>query len=499
MITQPLLYGGARHEPADGRYRDIVNPSTGQIIGQAARASAADVDAAVQAAKAAFHDPAWRNLSASQRADVLLGVVHALMANIQELVSLEANSTGLSAARLSSLDIAIGVQVALNYAHNLPDYPFIEYPPVRSIPEAYHVKVVKEPLGVCAMIPAWNAPLLLFLFKTLPALAAGNTVVVKPAENTSFATFRLVELMQAFLPAGVVNIVTGDGAKVGDALTAHPDVAKVSFTGSGTVGRRVQQRAAETFKRVTLELGGKGPSIVLPDADLDLTARGISFGYLLGAGQACISGTRLLVPEALHDALVERLVVLAQSLKAGDPFDPATTLGPMGSAAHLQRVLGYIEAGQAAGATLVCGGKQLQVPGFEGGFFVEPTIFTDVTNDMQIAREEIFGPVLSIIKYRDLEDAIAIANDTCYGLSAGVWSADPVKAYAVASRLQAGTVWINDWHILTIDAPFGGYKQSGYGKEVSLGAIDSYLQSKSVIASFERKPEAKALHSFVLG
>lgn len=498
MITQTLFYAGARHEPTGGRYRDIVDPATGKVVGRAACASAADVDAAVKSARQAFENPTWRGLSAAQRADILLGIAQAVQANAAELIELEAITTGASAVRMSLFDLPATIQIALNMVGALPDYPFVDYPPIRPIPEAHHVRIVKEPLGVCALITAWNGPLLLFLFKAIPALAAGNTIVVKPADNTSFSTFRLVELMNQFLPPGVVNIVTGDGAEVGDALTGHPDVAKISFTGSGAVGRHIQQRAAAGLKRVTLELGGKGPGIVLPDADIELTARGATFGYLLHSGQVCISGTRLLVHESIHDKLVARLAELANSLKPGNPLDPATTLAPMASKAHMNRVLGYIEVGKAAGATVVCGGHRLSTPECGDGFFIAPTIFTGVSNDMAIAREEIFGPVLAVIKYHDIEEAIAIANDSCYGLTAGVWTSDPVAAYPLTSRLQAGTVWINDWHAVTPDTPFGGYKESGYGKEIAVGAIEHYLQTKSIVVSLERKPLFKAMHALVL-
>ncbi len=498
MISQPLFYAGARQEPASGRYQDIVDPALGQVIGRAACADAADVDAAVQSAKRAFDNPAWRNLTACQRADMLLGLAKTLHDNAPELIALESASTGGSAVRLANFDLPAAIQVALSMAAALPEYPLVEYPPIRPLPEAHHVRIVKEPLGVCALITAWNGPLLLFLLKAIPALAAGNTIVVKPADNTSFATFRLVELMNQFLPAGVVNIVTGHGAEVGDALTGHPDVAKISFTGSGSVGRHVQKRAADGLKRVTLELGGKGAGIVLPDADIELTARGATFAYLLHAGQVCVSGTRLLVHESLHDELLGRMAELAGSLQPGNPLDPNTTLAPMASEVHMKRVLGYIEAGKAEGARLVCGGQRLTSPECGDGYFVAPTIFTDVRNDMKIAREEIFGPVLAVIRYSDIEQAIAIANDSCYGLSAGVWSGDPLAAQAVASRLQAGTVWINEWHAVTADTPFGGYKESGYGKELAVSAIEYYLQSKSIVASFERKPEFKALHGMIL-
>ena len=496
-VHQSLLVNGEAREPEGGRYRDIVNPATGEVIGQAANATIGDVDAAVAAAKAAF--PAWSRTPVALRVQALLGLAGVLGRHMQELATLDALTSGSSIARLMQFDLMAGLQVALGFAQKLETYPFTIVPPVRPIPEAWHVRIVKEPLGVCALIPAWNAPLLLALLKLIPALAAGNTVVIKPAENTSFGTYRLVELLQAILPPGVVNVVTGDGALVGGRLTEHPDVAKISFTGSCRVGKQIEARATGTLKKVTLELGGKGPAIVLPDADLDLAARGITYGYLLHAGQVCISGTRVIAHSAIHDALVEKLVALAETVTPGNPLDPATTLTPMASAAHCARVLSYIEAGRREGATMVCGGKRLAVPGFEGGHFIAPTIFTGVTSDMTIAQEEIFGPVLSVIRYDDSEDAIATANATTYGLSAGVWTGDPVAANGLASRLKAGLVWVNEWHAVTPDTPFGGLKQSGHGKEISIEAIEGYLDTKSVITSFERNPANKPLQRLVLG
>lgn len=496
-LCQSLLINGVAREPESGSYRDIVNPATGEVIGQAANATIGDVDAAVAAAKAAF--PGWSRTPVALRAQVLLGLAGVLGQHLQELATLDALTSGSSMARLMQFDLMAGLQIALGFAQKLETYPFTTVPPVRPIPEAWHVRIVKEALGVCALIPAWNAPLLLALLKLIPALAAGNTVVIKPAENTSFGTHRLAELLQAILPPGVVNVVTGDGALVGGRLTEHPDVAKISFTGSCRVGKEIEARAAGTLKKVTLELGGKGPAIVLPGADLDLAARGITYGYLLHAGQVCISGTRVIVHSSIHDALVEKLVALAETVTPGNPLDPATTLTPMASAAHCARVLSYIEAGRREGAILTCGGERLAVPGLGGGHFIAPTIFTGVTNDMTIAREEIFGPVLSVMRYDDIEDAIATANATTYGLSAGIWTGDPVAANGLASRLKAGLVWVNEWHAVTPDTPFGGLRESGHGKEISLEAIEGYLDTKSVITSFERHPANKPLQRLVLG
>lgn len=498
-IKQPLLIDGKRCEPVSGEYLPVVNPATGRVVGEVASANEVDVDRAVKAAKEAYDKPGWRQMHPRDRADVLVKLAEAISANIFELGSYDALTSGSSMTTLLKFDLAAGAYLALNFANKLPDYPMVEYPPARPLPEAFHLKVLKEPMGVCALITAWNAPIATFLLKAIPALAAGNTIVAKPAQNTSFSTFRLIELMQPFLPPGVINIVTGRGAEVGDALTGHPLVAKISFTGSTATGRHIQQRAAGTLKRVTLELGGKGPALVLPDADLDLTARGVTHAFLLHSGQACISGTRLIVHESLHDALIERCVQIVRGLRHGDPFEDAPNLKPMASEAHMNRVLNYIETGCRDGAKLVTGGKRAIVKGFEGGFFIEPTIFTNVSSDMKIAREEIFGPVLTVIKYRDVEEAIESANDSIYGLAGGIWTGDPEKAYPLASRLQCGTIWINDWHVLTLDTPFGGLRQSGYGKELSLDSLEDFLQTKSIIVSFERRSEFKMAQYAVHG
>jgi aldehyde dehydrogenase (NAD+) len=368
---------------------------------------------------------------------------------------------------------------------------------VRTIPEAYDVKIVKQPLGVCGLIPAWNGPLFLAFVKLLPAIAAGNTVVLKPAETASLAVVRAIELLQDVVPPGVINVVTGYGHTAGAALASHPDVAKISFTGSTRTGSLIQKMAADTMKRVTLELGGKGPGIVLPDAPVELAARGATVAFLLGSGQICVSGTRLFLHDSIHDEVVARMVELAGALRGGSPFDPQTTLGPMAYRAHYERVLGYMELGQSEGATLACGGGPLDVAGFEEGLFVQPTIFTDVTPDMRIYQEEIFGPVLSVIRYSDVEEAIALANDSCYGLSAGIWTGDPIAAQSLAYRLEAGTVWINDWHAITGDMSFGGTKQSGYGREINIASMDSYLETKNYMTSFETDPTAKPIFGLV--
>ena len=355
----------------------------------------------------------------------------------------------------------------------------------------------KEPVGVCGLITAWNFPLLLFSWKVGPALAAGNTMVLKPSELTPTSSIRLAELLQEVLPPGVLNVVNGDGAAVGDAMTLHPDIDKISFTGSTRIGKQIQANCATTLKRCTLELGGKGPGIVMSDANLDMVAQGALWGVYMNAGQACESGTRLLVHEDVYDSLLEKLAAKSAKVIVGNPADPTTGVGPMSTETHFHKVMGYIESGVAEGARVVCGGNQAQVPGCEGGFYVEPTVLADVSNDMQVAREEIFGPVLSVIKFSDVDEAIALANDSDYGLSAGVWTDDLVQAQQIARELRAGSIWINDWHMLRTDAPFGGYKASGYGREMGRHSIDAYVETKAVSMSFERAPERKAMHRIV--
>ncbi len=491
------VINGERCDPLSGDYADVINPATGEVVGRAAMGNAADVDAAVAAARAAFNDRAWRHMPPSQRSRVLYQCAQTLMANAQELIALEIACSGATVTRAGGMDIPAVADLWMNLAEAVKTYPFVEAQSPRPLPEQWHSQVWKEPVGVCGLITAWNFPLLLLGFKVGPALAAGNTIVLKPSELTPTSSIRLVELLQQVLPPGVLNIVNGDGPSVGEAMSLHQDIDKISFTGSTRIGKQVQANCATTLKRCTLELGGKGPGIVLPDANLDMVAQGALWGVYMNAGQACESGTRLFVHAEVYDALLEKLVARSEKVVVGNPAEPTTGVGPMSTENHFHKVMGYIESGVAEGARIACGGKQAQVPGCEGGFFVEPTVLADVTNDMKVARDEIFGPVLSVIKYSDVDDAIEQANDSEYGLSAGVWTDDLVEAQRIARELRAGSVWINDWHMLRTDAPFGGYKASGYGREMGRHSIDSYVETKAVSMSFERAPERKAMHRIV--
>ncbi len=480
MTQRWEMFIDGRHVRSE-HYDDIIDPATEDVVAQVARGDVAAADLAVQAARAAHDRGEWRSLPPGERADVLQRLVDLMNEEMDRLADLHVAENG------STIRTAIGFHVgyAISNLQFFVDlarrYPFEEGGPALSYPTAAMGRVRREPIGVCAAIVPWNFPLLLAIWKIGPALAAGNTVVLKPDEKTPLTMLAVAELAhRAGVPEGVFNVVTGPGEVVGARLAAHPDVRKIAFTGSTEVGKEVMALAAGNIKRVTLELGGKGPNIVLPDADLDVAVDGSIFAFLLQTGQACESGTRLLVHSSIHDDFVERLVKRVQDVVIGDPKDHDTDVGPLISADQRQRVLDYIELGAKEGATLALGGRQMRGDGYERGYWVEPTVFTDVTNDMRIAREEIFGPVLCVLRYDTIEEAIRIANDTEYGLSAGVWSTDIATALEVAERVESGTVWINDWHMVSCEYPFGGYKQSGLGRELGPGSLDEYTEQKFI-------------------
>lgn len=493
----PLIINGERCEPSSGEYLDVVNPASGQVTARAAMGAAADLDKAVAAARSAFENSDWRKMAPTERSVVLYRCAQLIMANVQELAGLEVTASGGTISRITGLDIPAMVDLFMVLAEEVKEYPFVENLAPRILPEMVHTQVLRQPIGVCGLITAWNFPLLLFGLKVAPALAAGNTIVIKPSEATPTSTIRLVEILQQALPPGVLNVVNGDGPSVGEYITQHPGIDKVSFTGSTAVGRRVQANCAASIKRCTLELGGKGPGIVLPDADLDMVAQGALWGVYMNAGQACESGTRLLVHEDIYEELIDKLAQRSAQVVVGNPMDAATGMGPMTSEAHFNKVLAYIDSGIEEGARVVCGGKQAEVEGCEAGFFVQPTVLADMSNQMKAAREEIFGPVLAVIKFTSEEEAVALANDTDYGLSAGVWTRDLVKAQQIATELNAGSIWINDWHMMRTDAPFGGFRQSGHGREFGKYSIDGYVETKSVSTSFETSPGKKNLHRIV--
>ncbi|MEH6938288.1 aldehyde dehydrogenase family protein [Bacillus sp. JJ664] len=499
VLEFPLYIDGKWTPAISGETFNVKNPATGEVIAKVAKAGKQDTEAAIASARKAYDSGVWAKKSPKERAQILINFGNKIVENSQELAFLEAISSGATVRRISNLDILYLVDLLQQTAKFTMEYPFVESLPVIPFPGPSNNQVWRESIGVVAAITPWNLPMLLAMWKIAPALAMGNSIVVKPATNTPLSTLKLAQLAtEAGVPAGVFNVVSGPGATVGEVLATHPHVDKIAFTGSTEVGRHIMKMASETVKRVTLELGGKSPSIVLPDADLDIVIPGSLFGFCLHSGQLCESGTRLLVHDSIYDEVVDQLGKLASSITIGNQLDMANGMGPMASEQQLNTVLSYVEAGIKEGARLVCGGKRLTGEGYDHGYFIEPTIFADVDNKMKIAQEEIFGPVLCVIRYSTIEEAIEIANDTIFGLAAGVWSKDVNKALQVSRELKAGTVWINDWHMLRSDAPFGGYKQSGFGRELGKYALDEYTQVKHVHVSLTPELSQKPWYGILL-
>jgi len=486
-----MLIGGDWVD-ADERF-EIRSPATEEPVASVAKGGREHADRAVLAARTAHADGRWRRTPPPQRAAVLDAIADRLTERINDLAVLEALENGAPARQAGTFQIGFSIVHLRYFAGQARTYAFEQPGPLMRVPTLASGIVRREPVGVCAAIVPWNFPLLLAMWKIGPALAAGNTIVVKPDERTPLTLLEFARIAQECgLPPGVLNVVPGEGPVVGARLASHPDVRKIAFTGSTAVGRDIMRMAAGNVKRLTLELGGKGPNIVLDDADLDLAADGTLFGGLMNQGQACESGTRIIVAATVHDKFVERLIERAATITIGDPLEEATDLGPVISAEARDRILRCIDSGQKEGATLACGGGVPAGPRFERGFWVEPTIFTDVRNDMTIAREEIFGPVLSVIRAESTDHAIRIANDTEYGLSAGVWSTDNQRALDVAGQLEAGTVWVNDWHMVNAAYPFGGYKQSGLGRELGPHALDEYTEEKFIHVDLSGRLDRRA-------
>lgn len=480
------LIDGLDRPPVDGRYLPTENPWTGQPFAEIPRSSPADVDAAVAAAHQAFRHSAWATLSATARAG--------LLRKLGDLVERDAEALAAAETRDNGKTFGEMVRQMRNtaewyrYYGGLADKIEGRVIPVEAPGHLNYT--LREPLGVIAMIIPWNSPVRLLAWKLAPALAAGNTCVIKPSEFATTSTLAFARLVkEAGIPDGVVNVVSGLGAEIGPTLTEHPDVAKVAFTGGVGSGTAVYVAAAKRLRPATLELGGKSPNIVFEDADMDSAVNGVLAGIFASGGQSCVAGSRLLVADGVHDAFVSRLEEAAKRIRLGDPMDPATHVGPVANRPQFERIMAMIEAAKAEGARLVCGGTA--VTGAEGGLFVTPTIFADVRPDMTIVREEVFGPVLVVLRFNGEDEAIALANDSRFGLGAGIWSQDAGRVHRMAARVRAGSVWVNTYRMTSQTSPFGGYDLSGVGREGGQAMIDAYLQTKSVwINTTGRYPSA---------
>lgn len=468
-----LFIDGKWVESVSGKRFITLNPATEEILIDVAEGDKEDIDIAVKAARKAFESHAWKDMDARDRGKLLLKIAELIEKEKDELALIETLDNGKPISEAKTVDLPMVIDCLLYYA-GWADKIHGETIPVRG---NYFNYTLREPVGVVGQIIPWNFPLLMAIWKIAPALICGNTVVLKPAEQTPLSALRLGEICQeAGLPDGVLNIVTGFGPTAGAALSGHMDVDKIAFTGEYTTGRLIMQAASHNLKRVSLELGGKSPNIVFADSDIEQAVAGAMKGIFFNQGEVCCAGSRLFLEDSIYDAFLDRLVDKASKLRVGDPLDAKTEMGAQVSQEQLDKIMSYIETGKEDGARLILGGNRIKGK----GYFVEPTIFDNVKNSMKIARDEIFGPVLSVIHFKDVEEVAREGNLTYYGLAAAIWTNDIKKAHYLARNIKAGTIWINSYNVFDASSPFGGYKQSGFGRELGMHSLELYTQVKSV-------------------